>query len=73
MDDPYAFELDTMRYMMRVNYSIGRFKTRKRPSWLHPYRRIMWVHVHGPHVPEVKVLLPDLRRRGMGVLTGVTS
>lgn len=42
--------LDALRYSFFVDH----YRTIKRPSWLHPFRRVRWVHVHGPHVPVVR-------------------
>lgn len=71
--DPYAFESGVDRYIARMSYGFytGRWVTLKRPSWLHPYRRVMWVHIHGPHTPSVAKFLPS--RRTMGVIKGITN
>jgi hypothetical protein len=45
-------------------------KTLKRPSWLHPIKRILWVHHHGPHQPIVRV--PTVNLDSMGVIRNVT-
>lgn len=44
-------------------------KTLKRPSWLHPIKRVLWVHHHGPHRPTVQV--PMVNLNSMGVIRNV--
>jgi hypothetical protein len=44
-------------------------KTLHRPSWLHPFRRILWVHHHGPQMPSVEVPVIDFN--SYGVIKGV--
>lgn len=61
-------------WKVRTYFAIShqqRYKILKRPSWLRPIKRVLWVHHHGPHTPKVKVPIGNPRR--MGVLTGVTS
>jgi hypothetical protein len=41
-------------WQMRAYFSMLQ-KTLKRPSWLHPIKRVLWVHHHGPHRPTVRV------------------
>lgn len=45
-------------------------KTLKRPSWLHPIKRVLWVHHHGPHRPTVQV--PMVNLNSMGIIKNVT-
>lgn len=44
-------------------------KTLTRPSWLHPIKRVLWVHHHGPHRPTVQV--PMMNLNSMGIIRGV--
>lgn len=46
-----------------------KMKTLRRPSWLHPFRRILWVHHHGPHLPTVEVPVIDFN--SYGVIEGI--
>lgn len=57
------------RYAMRAMLA-PRTKTLKRPSWLHPIKRVLWVHHHGPHRPTVEVAEVDMRT--MGIIKGLT-
>lgn len=50
-DDHY---FDSFRYLLTQHY-----RTRHRPNWLHPFKRVMWVHRHGPHVPRVREEIPS--------------
>lgn len=71
-DDAFARDLDLLDYKIRMSlYGIGRFKTLKRPSWLHPIKRVVWVHHYGPEVPEVKVMISA--RPSFGVIKGITG
>ena len=45
-------------------------KTLKRPSWLHPIKRVLWVHHHGPHRPTVQV--PQMNPNSMAVIKNIT-
>lgn len=45
-------------------------KTLKRPSWLHPIKRVLWVHHHGPHRPTVNI--PMMNLNSMGVIKNIT-
>lgn len=67
----YASDLTDWRIGMFIGMGTGRTVVLKRPSWLHPFRRVLWVHHHGPYTPEVRRRIPS--RRGMGVLKGVTG
>jgi len=53
--DPYAIDLrggiDLYRMSMRVTMSTA--EALRRPSWLHPIARTLWVNRYGPQCPEV--------------------
>lgn len=72
MADPYAFDQAEMRhrFMLGAMYS-PRVTILRRPSWLHPIKRVLWVHHHGPERPEVRIT--ELRRGSLSVLKGLTN
>jgi len=59
---------EAWRLMMNMMLS-PTTKTLHRPSWLHPFRRILWVDRHGPHRPTVEMV--DVDFRSMGVIKGI--
>jgi hypothetical protein len=68
--DPYAMEFDSIAYKARTAYGVMKTKTLRRPLWLHPIRRVLWVHHHGPHRPTVTV---PKSPPSFSVLKGMTS
>lgn len=46
--------LDGFRYAFLMHH----WRTVRRPSWLHPIKRVLWVHRHGPHVPSIREEIP---------------
>lgn len=53
------------RHFQMQAYASMYTKTLKRPSWLHPIKRVLWVHHHGPHRPTVQVPMMDLKSVGV--------
>jgi hypothetical protein len=52
--------LDSLRYAFGMRH----YRRVKRPSWLHPIKRVLWVHHHGPHVPFIRVEIPSFGKLG---------
>lgn len=47
--DLYGFNL----FRMSLRYTVTTTEALRRPSWLHPIARTLWVHRYGPQRPEV--------------------
>jgi len=53
--DPYAFTFDGAAdlFRMSMQMTMSTAEALRRPSWLHPIARTLWVHRYGPQCPEV--------------------
>jgi hypothetical protein len=72
--DPYTTNFSNFKIEYKLEYSLAntpRYRTVKRPSWLHPIKRVLWAHRYGQHLPERKVIVPNTNT--MAKLTGVTG
>jgi hypothetical protein len=51
--DPYAVNFSDWCIRMSLSVTYEPAPVRYRPSWLHPFRRVLWVHRNGPHIAEI--------------------